>query len=199
MTKAFTLIELMIVVAIIAIIAAIAIPNLMESKKAANEGNASTSLKTYCTAQQTYASNNYAPANNLNTAGDAAAQLTKNFADTWQLLGGRTGSGQTTDPATNQNGQDVALLPLAFAMAEAAASAWNGYFYIDIASNAAPSFKYNHGLCAVPAQYGTTGVNTFMVNDTAQVYFGDTGDSAGPGSDFDDEVQNATTCTWAQP
>ena len=47
----FTLIELMIVIAIIAIIAAIAIPGLMAAQRAANERNASASLKTLCTAE----------------------------------------------------------------------------------------------------------------------------------------------------
>jgi prepilin-type N-terminal cleavage/methylation domain-containing protein len=45
MRQAFTLVELMIVIAIIAIIAAIAIPNLLESRITANESAAATSLK----------------------------------------------------------------------------------------------------------------------------------------------------------
>jgi type IV pilus assembly protein PilA len=52
----FSLIELLIVVAIILIIAAIAIPNLLRSRIAANESSAVASLRTITTAETTYAS-----------------------------------------------------------------------------------------------------------------------------------------------
>ena len=51
----FSLIELLIVVAIIGIIAAIAIPNLLASKRAANEGSAIATVRTLTSAEATYA------------------------------------------------------------------------------------------------------------------------------------------------
>ena len=50
----FSLIELLIVVAIILIIAAIAIPNLLRSRIAANEASAVGSIRTLNTAEITY-------------------------------------------------------------------------------------------------------------------------------------------------
>lgn len=50
----FSLIELLIVVAIIGIIAAIAIPNLLASRRAANEGSAESSMRTIHSAEIAY-------------------------------------------------------------------------------------------------------------------------------------------------
>jgi type IV pilus assembly protein PilA len=52
----FSLIELLIVVAIILIIAAIAIPNLMRARMSANESSAAQNIRTINTAEMSYAS-----------------------------------------------------------------------------------------------------------------------------------------------
>src|SRR6202162_982382 len=59
--KGFSLIELLIVVAIILIIAAIAIPNLLRARIAANESSAAASVRTIATAQITYQTSSPAP------------------------------------------------------------------------------------------------------------------------------------------
>ena len=56
--KGFSLIELLIVVAIILIIAAIAIPNLLRARRAANEGSATASMRTVGSGELLYRSTN---------------------------------------------------------------------------------------------------------------------------------------------
>src|SRR5260221_12802208 len=71
--KGFSLIELLIVVAIILIIAAIAIPNLLRARIAANESSAAASVRTIATGELTYQPANGVYAANLAALGPGAA------------------------------------------------------------------------------------------------------------------------------
>ena len=93
--KGFSLIELLIVVAIILIIAAIAIPNLMSSRMAANEASAAGSLRTVNTAEITYSTmygTGFAPLVNLGGASPcAAAPATACLIDDVLTTGNKSG------------------------------------------------------------------------------------------------------------
>jgi len=88
-TKGFSLIELLIVVAIILIIAAIAVPNLLRSRIAANQASCVQSMRTINTAEVSYAATfgtGYSAAlTNLGPAAGAATAATAGLVDS--LLG----------------------------------------------------------------------------------------------------------------
>jgi type IV pilus assembly protein PilA len=72
----FTLVEIMITVAIIALLAALAIPNLLRARVQANESSAISSLKTIVSAAHTYrASGNSAYPANLSALTEAPPYL----------------------------------------------------------------------------------------------------------------------------
>jgi len=138
--KGFSLIELLIVVAIILIIAAIAIPNLLRSKMAANEASAVASLRTYNTSivayQTTYATD---PVTNL-------AQL---------------------GPVASGTAPSSASADLVDSLLGAAAPIKSGYTFSYTPVSATPVTQYS--ILATP-QSSSTGQRYFLTNQSGVIY-----------------------------
>ena len=174
----FTLIELMIVIAIISVIAAIAIPNLLRSRLRANETVAVTVIKQIATAQILFrhgrlgmlAVNTKAGPNgycdnyrNLycgNPIGDNTSTLSlisKAIADASVAPDGVLSGGCAVTNATPQTPDP--LMP------------YNGYCFLDPPGGTAFDFMLTFGVGAVPELSGSTGESSFYVGEDGGVYF----------------------------
>ncbi len=147
--KGFSLIELLIVVAIILIIAAIAIPNLLRSKMAANESSAVGSMRSINTAEVSY-----------NTAYPNAG-----FSPSLAALGGAA-------PCTVAGTAAACLIDDTLALASGAATAKSGY-YFTYTPAAAPANTYT--LTGLPATSGSTGQRGFFTDQTGVIRYAITG------------------------
>jgi len=140
--KGFSLIELLIVVAIILIIAAIAIPNLLRSRMAANEASAVGSLRTLNTAQVTY----------------STTYPNVGFAAALSSLGGAVSS-CTAATSTNACLVDQVL----------ASGTKSGYTFVLAGTAGAPVVTYT--FTAQPVAAGQSGQRSFFTDQSGVIRF----------------------------
>jgi len=165
---AFTLIELMIVVAIIAAIAAIAVPNLVSSRMASNETAAIAGLRAYLGAQSTFHCNDRygIGANVYANESDGAG-----YPDLFEI--GYAGGAPTANA--------LQLVDMAFAQADvdlATTVPKSGYVFDDVVTNAINGnydYAVSCGLAACPGTYNKSGINSYMLDITGVVYKKDLG------------------------
>ena len=152
--KGFSLIELLIVVAIILIIAAIAIPNLLRARIAANESSAVASIRTINTAQISYNS----------------AYPTVGFANGLALLSG------TCTGATLPTSALACLIDT-----QLASGSKSGYTFGSTAAGGPPLSTYV--AYANPQTQNTTGVRTFCSVADAVVRYTTTAETTCAGTE----------------
>ena len=103
---AFTLVEILVVVAIIALLATIAIPNLLRARVTANQTSAQATLKAISTAIETYASsNNGYPTSTTIIVGNPAYLSTDYFTGTH--------NGYTFAPTLTSSSYVIVAIPTA--------------------------------------------------------------------------------------
>jgi len=150
-SRGFSLIELLIVVAIILIIAAIAIPNLLRSRIAANQASAVGSLRTLNTAEVTYATT-------YNTG----------YSATLGNLGPNT-AGQNP-VATAAGLVDEVLSGSNVAQANATTSSKSGYTFIYTPAGTDTNGRINtYQITATPVAVGTTGTNFYFTDQSGVI------------------------------
>ncbi|HKW89531.1 MAG TPA: prepilin-type N-terminal cleavage/methylation domain-containing protein [Candidatus Acidoferrales bacterium] len=154
--KGFSLIELLIVVAIILIIAAIAIPNLLRSRMAANEASAVGSLRTILTANVTYNSTyGIGFASTLAMLGSGGAAVPPAVAT--------CNAGEFIDPILS-NATVVTAPKSGYWFKYAGATAYTG-----TVPAACTAGWLTFDAAAVPAIAGTTGQSTFCIDQTGVI------------------------------
>ena len=156
-SRGFSLIELLIVVAIILVIAAIAIPNLLRSRIAANQASAVGSLRTLNTAEVTYATT-------YNTG----------YSSTLGDLGPPSASAGTTTPVATAAGLvDEVLSGVSQATGGgpgATTSSKSGYTFTYTPGGTDTSGKINtYSFIATPISVGTTGTNFYYTDQSGVI------------------------------
>ncbi len=158
--RGFSLIELLIVVAIILIIAAIAIPNLLRSRIAANEASAVGSMRTINTAEVTY----------------STTYPTVGYTGTLTDL--QTPSAGCTTPASTA----ACLIDAGLAAATSKTTGKSGYYF-----TLATSTTVGYTLNGDPMNAGSSGVRTFYTDASGVIHANATGSA--PATVGDNAIQ----------